>query len=246
VIAEHVDGGLADLGHLARVARDRSLHHSHGDLMKTVEHANAAPREVSSGKKLDQLYSLIDGIETTMMTTRTVEGALVSRPMQVQAREAGTDLWFMTTRGNELTQQLAVDPILNLTFVKSGATEWVSVSGRARVTTDFDRIRQFYKPSWKLWLPDEGGERDGGPHDPRIALIEVEATGASFMKSNQPGVVKLFEMAKAMVTGTMPDLGDVGTLSGATLAQGEARDDKGSPRSKRSESAPSPPNPGEL
>ena len=48
-------------------------------------------------KKLEQLYELIDGIETAMMTTRTREGALVSRPMQTQARRAGTDLWFMTS-----------------------------------------------------------------------------------------------------------------------------------------------------
>jgi general stress protein 26 len=177
----------------------------------------------STGKKLDELYSLLDGIETAMMTTRTADGSLVSRPMQVQARLAGTDLWFMTTVGNNATKDLAFDAHVNLAFSKNGATEWVSVSGIARVTTNADRVRALYKPSWKLWLPDEGGERDGGPSDPRIALIEVEAQGATWLKSNQPEVVQLFNLAKALITGTLPELGVTGTLSSAALAAGEAR-----------------------
>jgi general stress protein 26 len=48
-------------------------------------------------KKLEQLYELIDGIEVAMLTTQKQDGSLVSRPMQTQARRAGTDLWFMTS-----------------------------------------------------------------------------------------------------------------------------------------------------
>lgn len=32
---------------------------------------------------------------------------------------------------------------------------------------------------WKAWFGDEGGARDCGPDDPRLALILVDATDAS-------------------------------------------------------------------
>lgn len=196
--------------------------------MTTDPSARAAttPGEVSTGKKLDQLYSLIDGIETAMMTTRRSDGALVSRPMQLQARDAGTDLWFMAPVESETVKAITSSAHVNLAFTRNATQEWVSISGVARITTNRDRIRQLYKESWKTWLPAEGGANDGGPDDPRIALIEVEAQSATFMKSDQPGVVQLFILAKAKLTGTMPEPGVVGTLTSGALSEGEAREPK--------------------
>ncbi len=192
----------------------------------TTDPTARAVSEASTGKKLDQLYSLIDGIESCMMTTRGEDGALVSRPMQLQARDAGTDLWFMAPVGSETVKAIALSAHVNLAFTRNNLQEWVSVSGVARVTTNRRRIRQLYSESWKAWLPAEGGNHDGGPDDPRIALIEVEAQSANFMKSDQPGVVQLFILAKAKLTGTMPEPGVVGTLTSAALAEGEARPPK--------------------
>lgn len=185
--------------------------------------ANAPPEPTSQSEKLERLYALIDGIETAMMTTRCPDGSMVSRPMQVQARDAGTDLWFMTLVGSDKTEEIAFDPHVNLGFSTSGAKEWVSVSGLARVTKNRERIHQLYKTAWKLWLPDEGGARDGGPDDPRIALIEVEARSATFMKSTGPGVVQAFKMGLAILTSNEPELGEVATVSAATLADGPPR-----------------------
>ena len=65
--------------------------------------------EVSLEKKLDDLYKLIDGIETAMVTTRRADGHLVSRPMQTQRRTTGTDLWFMTNAESEKFEEIVHD-----------------------------------------------------------------------------------------------------------------------------------------
>jgi general stress protein 26 len=177
----------------------------------------------STTKKLDELYQLIDGIEIAMLTTRTLDGALVSRPMQTQARRAGTDLWFMTSTDTTKIEELAFDPHVNLAYYKDGSREYVSVSGTARVTRDREMIHQLYKADWKAWLGDQGGERDGGPDDPRIALIEVQAESATYLKSTDPRLITLFKVAKAMATGTPPQLGNQGHLNADELLQGEPR-----------------------
>jgi general stress protein 26 len=180
-------------------------------------------KELTVEKKLDQLYQLIDGIEVAMLTTRTLDGSLVSRPMQTQTRRAGTDLWFMTSLETEKVNELVANPEVNLAYYKDGTREFVSVSGRARVSRDPAMIRELYAPDWKAWLGDEGGERDGGPGDPRIALIEVIADSATYLKSNTPRAIALFKVAKAIATGNPPKAGDLGHLDRAELATGAGR-----------------------
>jgi general stress protein 26 len=136
---------------------------------------------VPTEKQLDDLYKLIDGIEIAMFTTRRADGQLVSRPMQTQERESGVDLWFMTNIETHKLDDLMNDPHVNLAYI-NGSKEWVSVSGLATVTTDRELVRELYKPDWKAWLGDDGGDRDGSANDPRIALILVEAESVTYMK----------------------------------------------------------------
>ena len=90
--------------------------------------------EVPLEKKLDDLYALIDGIEVAMFTTRRPDGSLVSRPMQVQERAAGTDLWFVTNVESHKLDELTHDPHVNLAFYRDRTRDWVSVSGTATLT----------------------------------------------------------------------------------------------------------------
>ena len=63
--------------------------------------------DVSTEKKLDDLYELIEDMEICMMTTRRFDGRLVSRPMALQQRNEGTaDLWFMTSTDTQKLDEL--------------------------------------------------------------------------------------------------------------------------------------------
>ena len=172
---------------------------------------------MTPSKKIDDLYDLIEGIETAMFTTRRQNGQLVSRPMATQDRIEGCDLWFVTNVDTHKLDELALDPHVNCAYYKSKTREWVSVSGLAHVSRNKSRIRQLYKEDWKTWFGDEGGDKDGGPNDPRIALIMVEAENATYMKANKPRPIVLFEVLKARVTGSTPRIGDVREVTGAEM-----------------------------
>ena len=181
--------------------------------------------EVPLEKKLDDLYALIDGIETAMLTTRRRDGALVSRAMQTQRRTAGADLWFMTNAESEKFEDLAVDPHVNVSFYRDRTREWVSVSGHAILSKDRDLIDSLYKPDWKAWLGDQGdGKRDGGPHDPRIALILVEADSVVYSKNNRSMPLALFQVVKGMVTGEPPKVADLREVGADELRQAPRAD----------------------
>lgn len=179
--------------------------------------------EPSTRQKLGQLYELIDDIEIALMTTRRPDGSLVSRPMATQQRSEGTDLWFVTNEETAKVDELEHDPHVNLGYYKNGTYEFVSVSGIARLSKDPAKIRELYQPSWRAWFGDEGGVRDGGPGDPRIVLVLIEAQSAVYMKARHGKAVTLFQMVKGTVTGERPHVGTHGDLTRAELQQGQAR-----------------------
>src|SRR2546423_6997591 len=141
--------------------------------------------DMTPSKKIDDLYDLIEGIETAMFTTRRPNGQLASRPMATQHRIEGADLWFVTNVETHKLDELALDPHVNCAYYNNRTHEWVSVSGVAHVSKNRNRIRQLYQEEWKDWLGDEGGDRDGGPPDSRIALIPVDADYPCYLQGNK-------------------------------------------------------------
>ena len=168
-------------------------------------------------QNLKDLYDLIDGIEIAMFTTRRPDGQLVSRPMATQTQAEGADLWFATDLESHKLEELESDPHVNLAYYRDRTREWVSVSGIATVSRDRKAIHELYRRDWKAWFGDEGGARDGGPDDPRIGLILVDVQSVTYLKIDKPKPLVPFEVAKGMVTGTPPNLGEPKRVEGAEL-----------------------------
>ena len=185
---------------------------------------NDRDRAAPTSRKIDDLYKLIDGIEIAMFTTRRPDGHLVSRPMATQERVTGTDLWFVTDVSSSKLDELVRDPHVNLAYYNVKSREWVSVAGTAHVTQDRNIIRELYKPDWKAWFGDNGGAEDGGPNDPRLALVLVEAHSVEYLVTTAPKPIVLFEVAKAMVTGTPPKVGEQRSLNERELRTEAARE----------------------
>lgn len=175
-------------------------------------------------KKIDELYELIGDMEIALMTTRRGDGRLVTRPMATQRRIPEADLWFVTNIATDKIDELQHDANVNLGYYNQKTREWVSVSGTAAVSQDRAKIRELYADDWKMWFENEGGSHDGGPDDPRIALILVDANAVTYMKAKHSRPGTLFELAKGMVTGEKPDIGRTEKLSKQDLdARGAAR-----------------------
>ncbi|CAN5636931.1 hypothetical protein BH23GEM11_BH23GEM11_02140 [soil metagenome] len=177
---------------------------------------------------LNDFYEMVEDLETAMFTTRRPDGRLVSRPMANQVRAEGADLWFVTSEDSEKVEEINFDPQVNLAYYKDGTREWVSVSGKATLSRDRARIRELYRPDWKIYFEDEGGAKDGSEDDPRFVLIGVEIESAMFMEVTKPRPVVLFELARGFVTGARPDIAETHLLTedevGKSRAEGSEND----------------------
>ncbi|KXS21118.1 bli-3 protein, partial [Gonapodya prolifera JEL478] len=170
------------------------------------------------GKKLDDLYQLIDGIDVCMFTTRSSSGELASRPMATQARIAGADLWFAANNLTNKFDDLSFDNHVNLGYFRQNNRDWVSVSGTATKVDDREMIRKLWNTNIATWFNDLGDNvHDGGPDDPRISLIFVQATSVHYAIQDRTTPLVLWELAKGAVTGNVPKVQAIRQLDASDL-----------------------------
>jgi general stress protein 26 len=145
-------------------------------------------------KKLGQL---IRKVKVAMLTTNTPERAMHSCPMMTQDLEFDGDLWFFTSKTSGKVTNIKADPVVNVVYSNPDDQIYVSVSGRAELVEDREKIEEFWKPAYKLWF-------EGGKDDPNLALIRVQVENAEYWDSPASPVVYLAGFAKALITGKKP------------------------------------------
>ncbi|MCC9138261.1 pyridoxamine 5'-phosphate oxidase family protein [Pontibacter silvestris] len=153
-------------------------------------------------ENLHKLVDKIKGIKFAMMTTMDEDGSLHSRPMATQETKEDGILWFFT--GYESAKSYEIlknDSHVNISYADPDNNVYVSVSGRANVLKDKQKIEELWTPVMKAWFPE-------GKDDPNIGLIKVTIDKAEFWDSPSSAVVNLFGMAKAAITGEQPDAGE--------------------------------------
>lgn len=190
-----------------RRPKQRLLRMSRRTTPRKVKLPSVMTENAPSTKKVEELYSLIEEMETAMMTTQQADGQMVTRPMATQTQAGIGDLYFVTDIDSKKVEDLRQNPQINLGYLNTSNYEWVSVTGTATISQDRAKIKELYQPDWKAWFGDEGGAKDGSSDDPRLALIVVDANNVRYLKAKHSKPVALFQIAKGMVTGTQPDLG---------------------------------------
>ena len=144
-----------------------------------------------------ELKSKIKAIRFAMFTTVDASGKLVSVPMTNQEMDAEGNLWFFTSTLAELWENIAAHPEVNLSFAEPNDSVYVSISGRAERVVDRAKIHEMWNPAVQAWFPH-------GPDDPHAMLVRVVSDTAEYWDSSASSMVQLFNMAKAVLTGTTP------------------------------------------
>ena len=151
----------------------------------------------------DKLWNLIKDIKFAMFTTRHVNGHLHARPMTTQNRslEADDSLWFFMSKKGEPVADLKTQPVVGVVYADPGSDTYVSVSGTAALLEDSAKKEQLWTQAAEAWFP-------GGPTDPDLGLVQVQIIHADYWDVKESKPVQLFAMAKAVITGKPPQLGE--------------------------------------
>lgn len=155
-----------------------------------------------------ELADRIKPVRFAMFTTVDQYGHLVSQPMTRQDTDADGAIWFYTSTLTELWENIAHQPEVNLAFSEPEDNLYVSVSGIAERVVDRARMHALWNPMVQAWFPN-------GPEDEHVVLVRVVPHSAQYWDSDESKMVRMFQYAKAVITGQTPDIdpGEHGKIS---------------------------------
>jgi general stress protein 26 len=97
--------------------------------------------------------------------------------------------------------EIEASPDVGLVFIDASDKAYLSITGRASVVRDADRIQAAWRKTDEAWWP-------GGPNDPDVCLLQIEPFTAELWDGPASTLVTAFEFAKARLTGEEPNLGE--------------------------------------
>lgn len=151
---------------------------------------------VNDAEKRNKLYDVMESFDTAMLVTRTVAGALRSRPLSITRKRDDARLFFATAFDTGKVAEVEQDPHVNIAM--QSRTKYASVSGLARLSRDRALVDELWSEAWKVWFP-------GGKDDPTLVIVIVEPEEAAYWDaSGTTGLRYMFESAKAYVKGERP------------------------------------------
>jgi general stress protein 26 len=150
---------------------------------------------------LAELARLIEGIPVAMVTTRTDDGLLGSRPMLLERLDADGSLTFLTHLSSQKVHEVVGDARVNVAFVGEKGDRYVSVSGVADATHDPARMRALWKTTYRAWFP-------GGPDDPDSAIFTVRIERIEYWDVPTSRLVRVWSAVKALATGQVVEAGE--------------------------------------
>lgn len=143
---------------------------------------------------IKKLGALIKDIKMAMLTTVEDDGTIRSRPMATQKAEFDGTLWFFTSLNTPKIDDIQHERNVNVSYAEPSDNRYVSVSGKAFVVRDRQKIEELWNPFLKAWFPK-------GQDDPELTLLKINVESAEYWDSPSSKVVQVVGFVKALATG---------------------------------------------
>jgi general stress protein 26 len=145
-------------------------------------------------ENLAKFKDLVEDIKTAMFVTQQEDGKLTSRPMGTVKVDEDGSLWFFTNEFSKKVEEISRDNKIMLNYASPSSNSYVSVTARAWLVDDHDKMKELWSPVMKAWFPD-------GLDDPKLLLIRAEPDEAEYWNSSSSKIIVGFKMLGAILKG---------------------------------------------
>jgi general stress protein 26 len=148
-------------------------------------------------KTTEEFREDLEEFDTAMLVTR--DGPyLRSRPMQPHVGNPDGSIRFLSSARAHKVEEIDRYPEANAVFTDDDFN-WISVSGRIRLSRDAADIEELWSPAAEAWITEGKGEA--------VVLI-MEPEIAEYWDYRENAVKAGWEIAKGALTGKQPDIGE--------------------------------------
>jgi general stress protein 26 len=126
-----------------------------------------------------------------------------SQPMTAFREEKSGVIWFFTRDDTDLARDASIPgQTAMFTYGSKDQEVWACIHGSLSVVHDQDRIDRYWNPVVAAWYPQ-------GRDDPHLTLLRFAADDGRIWVAKQGPIRFFYEIAKARLTGRLPDTGTV-------------------------------------
>lgn len=124
-------------------------------------------KENLNGKEsIERIKETVKKSSSCFFSTEASTGSSMgTRPMSVQKVDDQGHLWFLSANDSHKNEEINIDPHVKLYFQGSSHSDFMYLSGSARISRDRKKIEELWEPMIKVWFTE-------GKDDPRITVIE--------------------------------------------------------------------------
>ncbi len=151
-----------------------------------------------------KIWELIKDAHSALLVSVAADGGLDSRPMGCLQKEFDGTLWFLTFLHSEKMNEIRNDDKVLVSYARASAFDYVSISGRARVVDDRQKIKALWAEGLRVWFPK-------GPDDPELALIAIDVETAKYWTDAASVLTYAWAYVKARTTGQSPSVDEIAT-----------------------------------
>jgi general stress protein 26 len=155
----------------------------------------------SQSEAIEKIWSLIKDIHVAMLTTTDPNGSLYSRPMATQQDHFTGELFYLTRAHSGKVDEIRDHANVNLTYVDTRHSTFVSLSGSASLSRDRTRINELWHPSLKAWFPN-------GEDDPEVTVLTVRVEEAEYWDAPSSAIVRNIRILERALRGGEGKMGD--------------------------------------
>lgn len=162
---------------------------------------------LNSGEAINKIKEIVKNAETCFFCTSNGRGLSEGkRPMSVQKVEDDGSLWFLSAKDSHKNEEITINPDVNLFFQGSKHSDFLSLSGKASISYDKQKIDELWNPLLKTWFTE-------GKNDPRISLIKVSPEEGYYWDTKHGNAVAGIKMMVGAVVGKTLDDSIEGKIS---------------------------------
>lgn len=162
-------------------------------------------KNLSRDAAVEKIRSIAKSARVCLFGTSEGHLPLEVRPMSVQDVDAAGNLWFLSARSSSQNRQISRHPQVQLLFANPGASEYLSLQGRAYVTDSRPLREKYWNALAKGWFP-------GGVDDPELTVIHVQTESGHYWDTEYGKTITLLAVVAGALTGQTLSSGVQGNL----------------------------------
>jgi general stress protein 26 len=153
-------------------------------------------------KAIQKLKTMVDHSPVCLFTTMLEQLPLSTRPMFVRKVCDKGNFWFLSSIDSKKNIELAVDERVQLFFFNAASAEFMSVYGKATITTDKEKIKELWHQSAKMWFIE-------GIDDPTLSAIKVQPLDTDYWDAKHGKMASMLKIETTVVESNRINGGNV-------------------------------------